>query len=740
MQEQSRFLFTSLPETSYCLSCRLPIVYHGDILLSMVETPYCLPGRHPIASTRDSLLSPDKLYIVSGTTLLFPINKALKARKLVSGQEEYFDYKKISVYLSLINLITSSCSIQRRYAMFDRRKTLQIYQMKNKLFLCLLCIIGFQKSLSSKELVITGPDKQLEVKIYVQGGMPCYSVAYKGETMLEESPLGMTSNVGDFSKDLSYVAHKQGSIDETYSNQKIKTSQVRYQANELHYTLKNKQEQHFTIVFRVSNNDIAFRYSLPAYGETACCIVEKELSGFNFPQKTTTFLTPQATPMIGWKRTKPSYEEVYVPDEAMGTPSQYGLGYTFPGLFHINDKSWVLLSETGVSSAYCGSRLSEGSADGLYRIAFPEPGENNGIGNASPALALPGETPWRTITVGDNLKPIVETTIPFDVVKPLYEASQEYRFGRSTWSWIMWQDNSINYEDQIKYIDLAAALGYEYVLIDGLWDKQIGYERMPGLFKYAQEKGVDVFVWYNSNGYWNDAPQGPKQRMNNAIARKKEMQWLKSHGVKGLKVDFFGGDKQMTMQLYEEILSDANDYGLMIIFHGCTLPRGWERMYPNYVGSEAVLASENLIFTQEANDNEAYNACLHPFIRNAVGCMEFGPVLLNKRHNRENNGGRIRRTTDIFQLATAVLFQNPVQMFAIAPNNLHDVPAFEIDFMKDVPVTWDETRFIDGYPGKFCVLARRHQEQWYIVAMNAQKEAIKLSYELPMLEGAKVLK
>ena len=178
----------------------------------------------------------------------------------------------------------------------------------------------------------------------------------------------------------------------------------------------------------------------------------------------------------------------------------------------------------------------------------------------------------------------------------------------------------------------------------------------------------------------------------------------------------------------------------MIIFHGCTLPRGWERMYPNYVGSEAVLASENLIFNQHFNDNEAFNACLHPFIRNTVGCMEFGGTLLNKRYNRNNDGGTIRITTDIFQLATAVLYQNPVQNFAIAPNNLTDVPAFVIDFMKQVPTTWDEICFIDGYPGKYCVLARRHAETWYVVGINAGKETLKLKVTLPMLAGQKVTK
>ena len=226
--------------------------------------------------------------------------------------------------------------------------------------------------------------------------------------------------------------------------------------------------------------------------------------------------------------------------------------------------------------------------------------------------------------------------------------------------------------------------------------------------------------------------------MDNAIIRKREMKWLQSLGVKGIKVDFFGGDKQETLRLYEEILSDADDHGLMVIFHGCTLPRGWERMYPNYVGSEAVLASENLVFSQHFCDNEAFNATLHPFIRNAVGCMEFGGVFLNKRLNRSNDGGTIRRTTDIFQLATAVLFQNPIQNFALAPNNLTDAPQICLDFMKQVPTTWDETRFIDGYPGRYIVLARRHGNTWYIAAVNATAEPLKLKLDLPVLAGQEV--
>jgi len=351
---------------------------------------------------------------------------------------------------------------------------------------------------------------------------------------------------------------------------------------------------------------------------------------------------------------------------------------------------------------------------------------------------LPGSTPWRTITVGKTLEPIVETTIPWDVVEPRYEASCDYQMGRGTWSWILWQDGSINYDDQLKYIDLAAAMNFEYVLIDNWWDTYIGYEKMEKLIKYAQSKGVDAFVWHSSSGYWNDIEQGPVHLMDNPIQRKKQMKWLKEQGVKGIKVDFFGGDKQETMRLYEAILSDANDYGLMVIFHGCTLPRGWERMYPNYVGSEAVLASENLVFNQHSCDMESFSAALHPFIRNTVGCMEFGGTFMNKRLNKGNDGGTVRRTTDVFQLATAVLFQNPIQNFALAPNNLTDAPQICLDFMKTIPTEWDEIRYIDGYPGKYVVLARRNGEKWYVAAINAEKSTLKLNVDLSFLDGKTV--
>ena len=605
--------------------------------------------------------------------------------------------------------------------------------MKNITGILLLCWMALLP-LSAGNVKVSSPDGKLQVDVLTpKNGKVYYTVTYNGKKMLEESPLGLNVNYADFTKELKMVGHESKSVDKTYRQYRIKQSEIHYQANELTCSFENIRKQKMDITFRVSNNDVAFRYTLHKAGETGSVVVNDEVTGFRFPEQTTTFLTPQSDAMIGWKRTKPSYEEDYVADAPMNRISQYGHGFTFPCLFKVGEDGWVLVSETDVDSRYCGARLSDVKNGNLYKLEYPMPEENNGNGTVAPAFALPGSTPWRTLTVGETLKPIVETTIPWDVVEPRYEASCDYQMGCGTWSWILWQDGSINYDDQVKYIDLAAAMGFEYVLIDNWWDTNIGYEKMEQLFKYAKSKGVDPFVWHSSSGYWNDIVQGPVNLMDNPIQRKKQMKWLKENGVKGIKVDFFGGDKQETMRLYEAILSDANDYGLMVIFHGCTLPRGWERMYPNYVGSEAVLASENLVFTQRSCDMEAYNATLHPFIRNTVGCMEFGGTFLNKRLNKGNNGGSIRRTTDVFQLATAVLFQNPIQNFALAPNNLTDAPQLCLDFLKEIPTEWDEVKYIDGYPGKYVVLARRSGNKWYVAGINAEKEALKLNVDLSFL-------
>lgn len=602
-------------------------------------------------------------------------------------------------------------------------------------------------TMMAKTETVPSPNNRLELTFSDEGGVATYSISYDGMPVLTSSRLGFEADFGDFTQGLKMGTYRMQFRDATIF---VKGGSKRT-VNAVRYTIPftNAKGQEMSVVFNVTNNGVAYCYDIPRPGENPKCgVIRREVSSFNFPEGTTTFLCPQIGPMTGWERTKPSYEEDYKADAPMAVKSQFGQGYTFPCLFKAQPTShsggsqegalWVLVSETGVDGSYVGSHLSDYSEETGYTIAFPQAGENNGNGTPFAGIPLPYTTPWRTIVIGTSLKPIVESKYCLPSLKAKYEPSTDYKPGRYTWSWLVWQDESINYDDQVQFIDLAAKMGFEYCLVDNWWDQRIGRDKIEQLSKYAQEKGVSLMLWYNSNGYENDAPQTPRDCMSTAIARDREMAWLQKIGVKGIKVDFFGGDKQSTMQLYEDILFDANRYGLGVIFHGCTMPRGWEMMYPNYVASEAVLASENVFFSEGHAKSEAFELCMHPFIRNAMGPMDWGGTIMNKYLSRDNKSRHKRYTTDIFEMAAAITTQTRIQCIAMQPNNLDELPQFELDFLREVPTMWHDTRFLDGYPGKYVLLARRHESNWYVAGLNAEPQAKTLTVKMEEWAGKAV--
>ena len=599
------------------------------------------------------------------------------------------------------------------------------------------------------------PDGKLQVTVKCEGGNPVYTVTYNGNQCMKASPLGLNTNIGDFTKGLSLTATSAVETVKTdYTLYNIKRKDNHYEANQQTYTFAKDGKDVLKAIFQVSNSNVAFRYEiLNSKKDAMCAVVNDEATGFFMNDETTTFICPQMGEMTGFARTAPSYETHYAADEAMGR-NGWGHGYTFPCLFKApgNDGKpvWILVSETGMNN-YPGCKIVNNGA-GNYKISFPSQKENNGYGSTGAQISLPDKTPWRTLTVTDNLKDIVETTVTWDVLSTEHNndarinkmrEAHKAGYGRGAWSWIIADDASCNFYTQKEYIDFAAAMGWESLLVDAQWDRQIGRDRIAELAKYGKEKGVYLYLWYNSNGNWNDAPQTPRNCLSQSVARQAEMEWLEKTGIRGIKVDFFGGDKQCTMQLYYDILLDAMKHNIKVIFHGCTLPRGWEYIFPNYVASEAVRASENLRFSQGECDREAMDATFLPFIRNAVGSMDFGGSTLNwyyNKYNQPGKGGGHRITSDVFALATAVLFQSPVQHFAMAPGNLTDAPAWALDFMKQVPTTWEDIRFIAGYPGKYVVLARKSQAgKWYLTAINGTKETLKLKIPVDMYDAGQIV-
>lgn len=587
------------------------------------------------------------------------------------------------------------------------------------LFLTLfLCIGSFLYAAEKAGGLYKSPDKKVSLRLMNQKGQLFFKVLYDNRVVVEKSPLGLETSLGEFSQDLKQTKKITEQLKkERYALPIGKKSRVSVAYREVRISLKNDHSTPLDIIFRVSNDGVAYRYKL--YGNGSCT-VNRELGGFKFPSGATAFMTPLSVAHSGWARTNPSYEEHYQLDIPVGTPSTLGSGWTYPALFKIPNAGWVMVSETGTTGSYCGTHLAHLSTDSLYRIEFPHSAEGLPGQHSKAMMSLPYETPWRMMIVGNGPTMVAQSTMATDLVKPMYKAKSPYKPGKATWSWLVLKDDSVTYDVSLRFIDMADSLNYEYSLIDAPWDAQIGRENMAKLSAYAQSKGVSLLLWYNSNGKWNDAPQTPKNCMDNREVRRAEMKWMQSIGIKGIKVDFFGGDKQFYMQYYEDILKDANDFGLSVNFHGTTLPRGWERIYPNFVTDESVKGMEFITFGQPDADKQPQHCATLPFLRNVVGPMDFTPVILNERLGSNRKSGPYRRTTMGFELALPVVFFSGVQHFGLVPENLNQLPSEVVEYLKDVPTVWDETSFLTGYPGKDCVVARRSGKTWYIAGINGE--------------------
>ena len=583
-------------------------------------------------------------------------------------------------------------------------------------------------ALEPTEVGITSPDKRLEVVLNINAtGEVRYAIQLDGKPVLRNSRLGLVRDDADFSRNLKILSTSP--IQRATDQYEILTAKRRlntYLANRKVIHLQTVAGQKMDIIFQVSNDGVAFRYFFPEKNNNVRRL-NQEVTSFSFLPGTRAWLQPMSVAKSGWEKTNPSYEEYYEKEIPVGTPSPTGAGWVYPALFRSGD-TWLLISETGVSRSYCGTRLRPDSPDGEYAIGFPDPKENFQGGAVNPESKLPWMTPWRIIVIG-NLKTIAESTMGIDLAdKPAVRLPKSsIKPGKSSWSWALLGDSQTTFDVQKRFIDYAADMNWRYCLIDGLWDTQIGYEKVRELIAYARSKNIGILLWYNSAGAWNTSPQTPRNRMLTHESRIREFERLKAMGVAGLKIDFFGGDGQSVMNYYMDILEDSARYGFMINFHGATLPRGWQRRYPHLMTVEAIKGLEFITFEQKNADEEPTHATMLPFTRNVFDPMDFTPMVLDRINRIE------RRTTSGFELALSVVFTSGIQHYAEIPEGMAKAPVYVRDFLKSVPGVWDDTKFLDGYPGKFAVLARRGEGRWYVAGINGETTRRKLRLDLSEL-------
>jgi len=476
--------------------------------------------------------------------------------------------------------------------------------------------------------------------------------------------------------------------------------------------------EHIRMVLRLYNDGVAFRYEFSGLEDAA---LPRELTAWRIPEGTKRW-------MQNWTD---SYEEYFPLTTTAKVPpripryehSAEGFAYHwgYPALFEPSEGIFVLISEAGICRGQSASSLyNEGE---LFRVV---PANND--------RHFSGEwcSPWRIAIIG-SLAEVVASTLVTDVSEPA-KVSETQWIHPGVVSWIYWANNhgSNDYGIICKYVDMAAQLKLPYVLIDAEWDQMKDGKTIEDAVRYALSKGVKPLIWYNSSVGWIDGAPTPKFRLNKPDDREREFAWCERMGVAGVKIDFFSGDDVMNMDYCIDLLECAARHHLLVNFHGATIPRGWQRTWPNLLSTEGVLGAEwynnNGTFTTKA---AAHNATL-PFTRNVVGPMDYTPCAFTDSQYPH-------LTTNAHELALTVLFESALQHLADRPESFLSQPEEVQSFLSCLPTVWHETRLISGYPGESVVMARRYGTIWYVAGINGTDEQMILTPDLSFIHGTEVI-
>jgi len=561
-----------------------------------------------------------------------------------------------------------------------------------------------------------GDQKQLLYDVTVADTMGVTS-------LMKDSPLGIKRSDQEFITDLKMMRENPiESINESFNLVTGKCRRVESASNQQSIVFKNKNGSELELVIRVFDDGVAFRYRFPG-NDSLKYSVEDELTGFSFASEGKAWMQTYDK-VTQWS---PAYETYYKNGIPLGTDAPSVEGWSFPALFK-TDKTWILLTEAAVDSTWFGAHLNQKCAGKTYTIRMAEADEANGVVPQKPSSSLPWTSPWRAIIIGRELSGIVESNM-IEMLNPpsMINDISWIKPGRASWSW--WSDGSSpkSFSALKKFVDMSAELGWEYSLVDANWDLMKG-GTINDLIKYAEKKKVGLLMWYNSGGVHNSVTECPRDIMSDPVKRREEFKKLATWGVKGVKVDFFQSDKPEIIKQYFDILRDAADNNIMVNFHGCTLPRGWKRTWPNLVSMEAVRGAECYGFDSLFTSMAPQHNTILPFTRNVVGSMDYTPVTLSDQRFPHI-------TTYAHELALAIVFESGILHFADKPEMYLTLSAVPKEFISKVPVVWDKTLLLAGEPGEYCVIARENEGVWYIGAINGTAKPLSLDIPLGRLDN-----
>lgn len=535
--------------------------------------------------------------------------------------------------------------------------------MKMKLlsFVSLLAVL-FNFSCGSKSINVYSPDNDICVLV--------------SDSVLDVQYNHQTVQIIKMGYDKWSAQSRSQTHQNTYKMISGKRSECSNEYNEIAFTGDDGKQ----LFIRVFNDGVAFRF---ADGD-----------------EQVSYVIPDGQKR--WLQSHKSGYEGFYPESNASKDGRY----LYPALVEYGNELFGLITESGIEHGNSCSYLTCTGQD--YTVTYTDSIDSS-------------RHPWRVIMLG-TLADIVESTLVTDVADECQiEDTSWIKPGLSSWIYWAYNHSSKDFQKVKEYVDLARDMNWPYTLIDWEWDEMANGGNLEDALAYAREKGIKVNLWYNSGTSWigKGAP-GPQDRLRTKEAREQEMTRLEQMGVTGIKVDFFLPDGRKMVDYYLDILEDAARHHLLVDFHGCTIPRGWSRTWPNLMSMEAVYGAEWYnnapILTNAA---AAHNAIL-PFTRNVIGPMDYTPCTFSDSQHPHI-------TTDCHELALPILFESALQHMADRPEAYLSLPEKIKDLLSKLPVAWDDTRLLAGYPGENAVIARRSGDTWYIAGINGTNEELMIN-------------
>ncbi|HUK15281.1 MAG TPA: glycoside hydrolase family 97 protein [Bryobacteraceae bacterium] len=546
-----------------------------------------------------------------------------------------------------------------------------------------------------------------------EGGQLVYLVRFQGKSLIEPSVLGLDlKDQPPLGQNVRIVKASVSSGEDMYRLISGKTSSVDevYRALRLELEEPAAPGRKLIVEARAYNDAVAFRYVVPE---------QAALHDFRLAAEGTQFRISK-DPFV-WALVLPNYRSMYESEfiklSASSFSNQGGVSSSvllgLPLLMEVPGVAWMAITEANLRDYAAMYLTNPGGSWASHEFQARLAPHLDDAGTAVTG-ALPHPSAWRVLLVGTEPGRLVESNAITSLnPEPAFSDTSWIKPGKASWDW--WS-GSINREgasafttDTMKYyVDFAAESGFEYMLVDAGWSvrgditKMNGRVDIPEVVRYAAGKNVKVWIWLSY--------QDTARQMEEAFPLYEK--W----GVAGLKIDFVERDDQGGIDWYYRVADLAARHHLMLDFHGATKPTGMERTYPNVLGYEAVAGMEQS--KAGSRDNPDHQLTL-PFTRMLAGPMDYTPGGFDNVTKDDFEARSLKPMvmgTRAHQLAMYAIYLAPFQMVSDYPRAYRDQPSFA--FIQAAPASWDESKVLNGRPGEFITMARRHGNEWFLGSMT----------------------